>query len=97
MDHSTYQTELVELKLEQCNGLISWGSVKDPRKVSLKETDKLSPGLKMKYITKSKANVINLSEGFIDMKSLKTIELGNVDMQVVPKQTLSDISTCFKV
>ena len=97
MDNSTYQTELVELKLEQCNGMISWSSLKDPLQASLQETDELSPGLKMKYITKCKANVIHLSEGFIDMKSLKTVELGNVDMQVVPKQTLSDISTCFKV
>ena len=97
MDYSTYQTELVKLKLEQCNGIISWSSVKDPHQVSFQETSELSPGLKMKYTTKCKANVIHLSEGFIDMKSLKTVELGNVDMQVVPKQTLSDISTCFKV
>ena len=97
MDYSTYQTELVKLKLEQCNGIISWSSVKDPHQVSFQETNELSPGLKMKYTTKCKANVIHLSEGFIDMKTLKTVELGYVDMLVVPKQTLSDISTCFKV
>ena len=97
MDHSTYQTELVDLKLEQCNGMISWSSVKDPHQVSFQESAELSSGLKMKYTTKCKTNVIHLSEGFIDMKTLKTVELGYVDMLVVPKQTLSDISSCFKV
>ena len=96
MDQSTYQTELVELKLEQCNGMITWSSVKNAQ-LSFQETAELSPGLKMKYTTKCKENVIHLSEGFIDMATLKTVELGYVDMLVVPKQTLSDISSCFKV
>ena len=47
--------------------------------------------------TKCKDNLINMKEGFIDMTTLKTVELGFVDMLVVPKRTLSAISSCFKV
>ena len=96
MDPATYQTGLVELKLEQCNGTLTWCSPKGPR-VSFQKSSELSPGLKMKYTTKCKENITHLDEGFIDMTTLKTAELGYVDMLVVPKQTLSDISSCFKV
>ena len=96
MDPSTYQTGLIELKLEQCNGILTWSSKEGPT-VSFQETNELSSGLKMKYITKCKDNLINMKEGFIDMTTLKTVELGFVDMLVVPKRTLSAISSCFKV
>ena len=97
MDPSTYQTGLVELRLEQCNGIITWSSQRGPQVSCKKSNTELSPGLKMKYTTKCKENVIHLEEGFIEMTNLKTVELGYVDMLVVPKQTLSDISSCFKV
>ena len=96
MDPSTYQTGLIELKLEQCNGILTWCSKEGPT-VSLQETNELSSGLKIKYIMKCKDNLINMKEGFIDMTTLKTVELGFVDMIVVPKRTLSAISSCFKV
>ena len=51
----------------------------------------------MKYIMKRKENLINLSEGYIDTTTLKTVELGFVDMLLVPKQTLSAINSCFEV
>ena len=96
MDPTTFQTGLVELKLEQCNGTITWCSPKG-HTVSFHKTNEVSPGLKMKYTTTCKENITYLDEGFIDMTTLKTVDLGFVDMISVPKQTLSEISSCFQV
>ena len=96
MDPSTHQTALVDLKLEQCNGTITWSCPKGAEFTFQKSRD-ISPGLKMKYTTTCKENITYLDEGFIDMVTLKTIELGCVDMLTVPQQTLADISSCFKV
>ena len=96
MDPSTHQTALVDLKLEQCNGTITWSCPKGSEFTFQKSRD-ISPGLKMKYTTTCKENITYLDEGFIDMVTLKTIELGCVDMLTVPQQTLADISSCFKV
>jgi len=95
MDPTTFQTGLVELKLEQCNGTITWCSPKG-HTVSFHKTNEVSPGLKMKYTTTCKENITYLDEGFIDMTTLKTVDLGFVDMISVPKQTLSEISSCFQ-
>ena len=53
--------------------------------------------MKLKYATICRENITYLDEGFIDMTTLKTVELGSVDMLTVPKQTLAEISSCFKV
>ena len=53
--------------------------------------------MKLKYATVCRENITYLDEGFIDITTLKTVELGSVDMLAVPKQTLSEISSCFKV
>ena len=98
MDPSTYQTAFVDLKLEQCNGTLTWAAPRTHESViSFQKPKEISPGLKMKYTTTCKENITYLDEGFIDMVTLKTIELGSVDMLTVPQQTLSDISACFKV
>ena len=96
MDPSTHQTTLVDLRLEQCNGTITWSTPKGIN-LSFNQTKDISAGLKMKYTTSCKENLTYLDEGFIDMVTLKTIELGSVDMLTVPQQTLADISSCFKV
>lgn len=94
MDSSTHQTAMVSLKMEKCNGTLTW---------SLQNTSgdqrnsHISAGLRLKYITRCKENITYLDEGFIDMVSLKTVELDPVDMLTVPKQTLADISSCFQV
>ena len=96
MDTTTHQTALVHLKLEECNGTISWSSPKSPS-ITFQKTKEISPGLKLKYATICRENITYLDEGFIDMTTLKTVELGSVDMLTVPKQTLAEISSCFKV
>ena len=96
MDPTTFQTEPVKLKLEECIRTITWHSSKGPE-ISLRKNNELSPGLKLKYTIKCKDNIAHLREGFIDIGIMKTIELGFVDMLSVPKQTLSVISACFKV
>ena len=96
MDPTTHQTALVHLKLEECNGTISWSSPKSPS-ITFQKTKEISPGLKLKYATICRENITYLDEGFIDITTLKTVELGSVDMLTVPKQTLSEISSCFKV
>ena len=96
MDPSTHQTTLVDLKLERCNGTITWSTPKSIN-VSFQKTKEISAGLKMKYTTTCKENITYLDEGFIDMVTLKTIELGALDTLTVPQQTLADISSCFKV
>ena len=89
MDTSTHQTALVELRLEQCNGTLTWAPAKD------KPSD-ISPGMKMKYTSGARENITYLDEGFIDLSTLKTVELGYVDMLTVPKQTLLAISNCYR-
>ena len=96
LDPGTHQTTLVQLRLEQCNGTITWTSPKNPS-ITFNERKEISPGLKMKYATTCKENITFLDEGFIDLTSLKTVELGCVDMLTVPKQTLAEISACFQV
>ena len=96
MNPSTHQTQLVELKLEQCNGTITWNSPKT-QDMLLHNPDELSPGLKMKYTTPCKGNLASLDLGFIDLTTLKTVDLGYVDMLSVPEEILSRISSCFKV
>ena len=96
MDTSTHQTTLVHLKLEECNGTISWSSPKSPS-ITFQKTKEISPGLKLKYATICRENITYLDEGFIDLTTLKTVELSSVDMITVPKQTLAEISSCFKV
>ena len=98
MDPSTFQTEKVKLKLELCNGTITWASQRGPS-VTLQNNNnqEICFGLRMKSTTKNKEGIVHLTEGFIDVLSLKTVELGFVDMLSVPKRTLSAISTCFKV
>ena len=83
------QTALVELRLEQCNGTLTWAPSKD------KPSD-ISPGMKMKYTSGARENITYLDEGFIDLSTLKTVELGYVDMLTVPKQTLLAISNCYR-
>ena len=83
------QTALVELRLEQCNGTLTWAPAKD------KPSD-ISPGMKMKYTSGARENITYLDEGFIDLSTLKTVELGYVDMLTVPKQTLLAISNCYR-
>ena len=95
MDTSTHQTALLQLKLEECNGTISWSSPNNPS-ITFEKTKEISPGLKLKYATSCRENITYLDEGFIDMTTLKTIELGSVDMMTVPKQTLAEISSCFQ-
>lgn len=89
MDTTTHQTALVELRLEQCNGTITWATPRD-------QPADISPGMKMKYTSASKENITYLDEGFIDLSTLKTVELGFVDMLAVPKQTLLAISNCYR-
>ena len=97
MDVSTHQTALVELRLEQCNGTLTWSTPKGIHLSFNQSTKDISAGLKMKYTTSCKENITYLDEGFIDMVSLKTVEMDPVDMLTVPKQTLADISSCFQV
>lgn len=94
MDSSTHQTAMVSLKMEKCNGTLTWrllSAASDPK------TQHISAGLRLKYMTRCKENITYLDEGFIDMVSLKTVEMDPVDMLTVPKQTLADISSCFQV
>ena len=44
MDVSTHQTALVELRLEQCNGTLTWASAGSQEQ----EGSEISAGLKMK-------------------------------------------------
>ena len=90
MDTQTHQTALLTLKLEECNGTISWSSPTNPS-ITFEKTKEISPGLKLKYATTCRENITYLDEGFIDMTTLKTIELGSLDMTTVPKQTLAEI------
>ena len=50
----------------------------------------------MKYTSGARENITYLDEGFIDLSTLKTVELGYVDMLTVPKQTLLAISNCYR-
>ena len=75
--------------MEQCNGTLTWAPAKD------KSSD-ISPGMKMKYTSGARENITYLDEGFIDLSTLKTVELGYVDMLTVPKQTLLAISNCYR-
>ena len=95
MDTSTHQTALLKLKLEESNGTISWSSPTNPS-ITFEKTKEISPGLKLKYATSCRENITYLDEGFIDLTTLKTVELGSVDMTTVPKQTLAEISSCFQ-
>ena len=79
----------MELRLEQCNGTLTWAPAKE------KAFD-ISPGMKMKYTSGARENITYLDEGFIDLSTLKTVELGFVDMLTVPKQTLLAISNCYR-
>ena len=94
MDSSTHQTALVNLKMEKCNGTLTWSL---PNTLSDQKTKHISAGLRLKYMTRCKENITYLDEGFIDMVSLKTVELEPVDMLAVPKQALAEISSCFQV
>jgi phosphatidylinositol phospholipase C epsilon len=89
MDTSTHQTALVELRLESCNGTLTWAAPRD-------QPADISPGMKMKYTSAAKENITYLDEGFVNLSSLKTVELGYVDMLTVPKQTLLAISNCYR-
>ena len=95
MDTSTHQTALLTLKLEESNGTISWSSPTNNPSITFEKTKEISPGLKLKYATTCRENITYLDEGFIDLTTLKTIELGSLDMMTVPKQTLAEISSCF--
>lgn len=94
MDASTHQTAMVSLRMEKCNGTLTWSLQNTP---SDHKTQHISAGLRLKYMTRCKENITYLDEGFIDMVSLKTVEMDPVDMLTVPKQTLADISSCFQV
>ena len=94
MDASTHQTAMVSLRMEKCNGTLTW-SLQNTS--SEHKTQHISAGLRLKYMTRCKENITYLDEGFIDMVSLKTVEMDPVDMLTVPKQTLADISSCFQV
>ena len=80
--------------MEKCNGTLTWSL---PNTLSDQKTKHISAGLRLKYMTRCKENITYLDEGFIDMVTLKTVELGGVDMLSVPQATLADISACFKV
>ena len=89
MDTSTHQTALVQLRLERCNGTLTWAAPVDM-------PQDISPGLRMKYTSSTRENIPYLDEGFINLSSLKTVELGYINMLTVPKHTLQAISNCYR-